>query len=43
MANKQPYQVKNQGTQMVKAPAQTVAKKAGKVKTGNDLRIKGGK
>lgn len=42
MATKLPYEVKNQGSQMVKAPSLTAGKKAGKTKTGNDLRVKGG-
>lgn len=40
MADKSAYigRIKNQGTQYVKAPNQTVAPKKGKVKTGKDLR-----
>lgn len=30
--------IKNAGTQVVQAPAQTAAQKKGKVKTGGDLR-----
>jgi hypothetical protein len=40
MSDKSSYigKIKNQGTQVVKAPNQTAATKTGKVKTGTDLR-----
>ena len=45
MAEKSPYtgKVPNSGTMNVKAPNQTTKQKTGKVKTGSDLRAKGGK
>ena len=41
MSNKSGYagKIKNGGTQVVKAPNQTVDRKVGKVKTGTDLRV----
>ena len=44
MAEKNGYtgRIANQGTQEVKAPNQTAARKTGKVKTGGDLRTGGG-
>ena len=41
MSEKSGYvgKIKNAGTQVVKAPNQTVDRKVGKVKTGTDLRV----
>jgi hypothetical protein len=35
------YKAKNTGNQVVEAPEKQPTKKAGKVKKGNDLRVKG--